>query len=222
MTKSRISWLYEGDGNTSFFHTATLTRRKRNRIFNLKDESKNIMESPEEIKGYTINIFQNLFTTDHILTPQIRKYHGPTMDTLNLDHLTSLGLPLRDSKVILVVKSFKPIKALGPDSLHPLFYYKYWDIIGNKTIEFCKKMFMEAIFPSQCQRQPTPNALRTLDLLAYVTLSTRLSPKLLPIESRTFSLPSFVPVRPALFPKKGLRSCHCCPGNYLTLWEKER
>ncbi|XP_026429771.1 uncharacterized protein LOC113326219 [Papaver somniferum] len=36
--KSRISWLRERDMNTRFFHTSTLTRRKRNSIVMLKDD----------------------------------------------------------------------------------------------------------------------------------------------------------------------------------------
>ena len=31
--KSRILWLVEGDRNTSFYHTITLVRRRRNRIY---------------------------------------------------------------------------------------------------------------------------------------------------------------------------------------------
>ncbi|KAF3651507.1 hypothetical protein FXO38_16581 [Capsicum annuum] len=37
-TKSRISWLTEGDANTAFFHSSTIDRRRRNRIIELKDE----------------------------------------------------------------------------------------------------------------------------------------------------------------------------------------
>ncbi|KAJ4850290.1 hypothetical protein Tsubulata_019918 [Turnera subulata] len=39
MQKSRCQWLSCGDQNSHFFHTTTITRRKRNRIEALKDES---------------------------------------------------------------------------------------------------------------------------------------------------------------------------------------
>ena len=35
--KARITWLVEWDRNTSFFHTSTLVRRRRNRISCIKD-----------------------------------------------------------------------------------------------------------------------------------------------------------------------------------------
>lgn len=36
--KSRMDWLRYGDNNTNFFQTATLTKRKRNRIVALQDD----------------------------------------------------------------------------------------------------------------------------------------------------------------------------------------
>lgn len=55
--------------------------------------------------------------------------------------------PLRDSEVILAVNSFKPTKVPGPDGLHPLFYQRYWDILGTNTIVFCKDIFRTTIIP---------------------------------------------------------------------------
>lgn len=33
-----------------------------------------------------------------------------------------------------IVFYFKPRKALGPDSLHPLFFQKYWESVGPQII----------------------------------------------------------------------------------------
>lgn len=35
--KARITWLVEGDRNTSFFHTSAIVRRRRNHISCIKD-----------------------------------------------------------------------------------------------------------------------------------------------------------------------------------------
>lgn len=58
-------------------------------------------------------------------------------------------MPLRDSEILIAVKSFKPTKALGLDGLYPLFYQKYWDIVGPHTLDFCKKVFTEFQIPHQ-------------------------------------------------------------------------
>lgn len=55
--------------------------------------------------------------------------------------------PLRDSEVILSINSFKPTKAPRPNGLHPLFYQRYWDILGNNIISFYKDIFKSATIP---------------------------------------------------------------------------
>lgn len=40
-TKSKYNWLIQGERNTTFFHTSTLVRRKRNRIACIKDSMNN-------------------------------------------------------------------------------------------------------------------------------------------------------------------------------------
>lgn len=37
--KTRIEWMIKGDRNTTFFHTSTLNRRKRNQIQNLQNNN---------------------------------------------------------------------------------------------------------------------------------------------------------------------------------------
>lgn len=37
--------------------------------------------------------------------------------------------------------SFKPIKAPSSDGLHPMFYKKYWNVLRDKAINYCKKIF---------------------------------------------------------------------------------
>ena len=37
--KSRAIWIVSGDGNTKYFHTSTIIRRRRNRMESLKDDN---------------------------------------------------------------------------------------------------------------------------------------------------------------------------------------
>lgn len=39
--KSRIQWIQDGDANTKIFHLTTLQRRRKNRIFSIRDEAGN-------------------------------------------------------------------------------------------------------------------------------------------------------------------------------------
>lgn len=60
--KSRVLWLVEGDRNTSFYHTATLVRRRRNQILCMKDRMGNWINRDREISEFIREGFSELFT----------------------------------------------------------------------------------------------------------------------------------------------------------------
>ena len=64
-TKSRISWVVEGDRNTAFFHNLALIRRRRNHISSMKDSMDNWLNGDHEIVDFIKQGFINLFTTSH-------------------------------------------------------------------------------------------------------------------------------------------------------------
>lgn len=55
----------------------------------------------------------------------------------------SLSKPLQDHEILTAIHSFKPLKAPGPDDLHPLFYQKYWDTICSSVKFVCHKIFLD-------------------------------------------------------------------------------
>lgn len=70
--KSRKDWILYGDRNTTFFHNKTITQRKKSCTEAIKDESSQWLFNNEEIKGYAINFFSNLYTNKnkiHYLYP---------------------------------------------------------------------------------------------------------------------------------------------------------
>lgn len=61
-TKSRYKWLIQGERNTTFFHTSTLLKRKRNYLTCIKDNMGNWVEEEEKVvevirKGYSDMFF---------------------------------------------------------------------------------------------------------------------------------------------------------------------
>lgn len=116
MTKSRISWLCDEDANTHFFHTSTLTKRRRNRITSLDMNAGDSLDNPEAIHKHIYYFFQILYTTKHLFSPW--KPLDGSIFSRTPDE------PLRDTKITLAVKSFKPTKAPRFDGLHPLFFPK--------------------------------------------------------------------------------------------------
>lgn len=78
----------------------------------------------EDILNLTLHFFRNLYHTSQEFVNWNR--YGHSLDTRsNFEEYEALAAPLRDSEIILAIKSFKPPKAPGPDGLHPLIYQKY-------------------------------------------------------------------------------------------------
>ena len=51
---SRVRWLQCGDSNTSFFHTSTIVRRRRNKVEGLEDVNGNwVLQVPRGKRGWS-------------------------------------------------------------------------------------------------------------------------------------------------------------------------
>lgn len=74
--KSKISWMIQGDRNTSFYHVSTLARRKRNHIAAIKDESSNWLTKEREVMKYLSRGFVKLYTTSHVSASRVSNIRG--------------------------------------------------------------------------------------------------------------------------------------------------
>lgn len=64
LQKSRIEWLKSGDNNKCFFHTSTVVRRRRNKIYMLMDIEGNWVEGRDELKSTEVEYYANLFKSN--------------------------------------------------------------------------------------------------------------------------------------------------------------
>jgi hypothetical protein len=72
---SRISWLKEGDRNTSFFHRQAMWRSRKNKIRRLKRSDGSFAEAPNEMKEMVVGFFADLYTLDNELRPELVLNH---------------------------------------------------------------------------------------------------------------------------------------------------
>ncbi|KAF7822209.1 ribonuclease H [Senna tora] len=59
--KARCQWIRDGDRNTRYYHTKTISHRRKNKILMLKDRDGNWTEDLDEIKKIIINFYKELF-----------------------------------------------------------------------------------------------------------------------------------------------------------------
>ena len=123
--KARISWLIEGDRNTTFFHNSTLVRRRRNRITSMKDQSGNSLNGEQAIANFIRQGFKDLFTTSHD-SATWRDWQPPFWRcSLKAEDIIKLDLPLTDGEIFDALHSLKPYTAPGPDGLHMGFSHRF-------------------------------------------------------------------------------------------------
>ncbi|KAL2899374.1 hypothetical protein RDABS01_024456 [Bienertia sinuspersici] len=126
--KSRVTWLKDGDRNTTFFQLSTIVRRWRNKIVALKDVDNNWIHDSTEVKNLVVKYFADLFEDDgsHI------EYDIPTgiCTEFSNEDWTKLTRPYTRSDIDYIVKNMGSLKAPGPDGFQALFYQKNWDIVA--------------------------------------------------------------------------------------------
>lgn len=114
-------------------------RQARNLIFRLKNEIGIWEENPNEIKNILVAAFTKRFKSETVI--------GRNMDLISLSHqlkeeeIESLLAPITNEEIKQVVLNLNPHKVPGSDGFGPIFYQKYWHIIGNEICIAIRSFF---------------------------------------------------------------------------------
>ena len=127
--RSRINWFRDGDRNTSFFHAKALARLKKNQIDGLYDAHEMWQEEEGKVGDIVEEYFTGLFASNqpaefNELLQALQTKVAPQMNQM-LDKVFAA------SEVHVVLKQMHPLKAPRSDGMSPLFYQKFWPIIGD-------------------------------------------------------------------------------------------
>jgi hypothetical protein len=68
-------------------------------------------------------------------------HHHINCTKLTNEEKLLLNLPISRVDIERAFKSFKPLKAPRLDGLHPVFFQKFWDMIGDSTTSFILDIF---------------------------------------------------------------------------------
>jgi hypothetical protein len=144
--KSRMEWSLLGDRNTSFFHTSVLCRRHWNKIWCLKDSMGNWSQSTTQLKTLIRDYFVTLYSTE-CTSSDLCNSLVPNGVSFSEEIKAILDVDVSKQEIVAAFKSFKPYKAPGPDGFHPVFFQKFWHIVGDSTTKYLEDIFQKRTIP---------------------------------------------------------------------------
>jgi hypothetical protein len=137
--RSRAKWLTDGDRNTRYYHTKTVSRRRRNNILMLKNENGEWIEDVDQLHGMVKQFYQKLFSNMHARCDWFQT--DLTFPILDNDVLKKLADPCTKDEVRRALFAMQPWKAPGPDGFPAGFYQKAWDTVGNSVYDFVRAVW---------------------------------------------------------------------------------
>ena len=138
-------WVQCGDRNTKFFHETASNRRRRNRIEGLCDKEGVWREDKEVVNGIILDYFKEIYSTSFPME------FGGSLRVLNRrvsDDMNDLLLKeFRAKEVRRALKQMHPTKSPGPDGMSPIFFQKYWDVVGPQVVHYVLNTLNSGIMP---------------------------------------------------------------------------
>jgi len=124
-SRSRITWLSEGDANTALFHAHARHRKRKNFISRLTNDSGVVLTKHEEKEQNIFEFYSNLLgkNMDREVTVNLTELDMPSLD------LTELETPFSEQEVWKTINLLPSDKAAGPDGFTGKFYKVCWQII---------------------------------------------------------------------------------------------
>lgn len=150
--KSRVEWMVNGDRNTSFYHTSTLARRKRNRIQTLQDSNGVWLTEAVDVANHIKEGFISLFTSSMEIGYR-RPWTIPNwLVQIFEKEAAELSCLVSDQEVKDALWFLKPFKTPGTDGLHAGFFQQFWLLVVGTVTDTVKGAFVNGKIPEHINK----------------------------------------------------------------------
>lgn len=85
---------------------------------------------PEALKVMAVNFFKQLYSAQGDVKQWPLLGGFPRMLNENIESIQAVPV---DSEIKAVVFAMGPLKAPGPDGLHPIFFHSHWDSVARAS-----------------------------------------------------------------------------------------
>ncbi|KAL0405567.1 UNVERIFIED_CONTAM: hypothetical protein Slati_3870600 [Sesamum latifolium] len=131
--RAKAHWLVAGDRNTTFFHSKANERRIQKEIKKLTDETGQEVVSKEGIQHVILNYFRSMFESTHPTEEAMEAVVNCIKPRVTTAMNEVLAQPFTSEEITIALKQMHPLKSPGPDDMSPIFYQKYWSIVGPEV-----------------------------------------------------------------------------------------
>ena len=145
--KSREKWIELGDRNTTYFHTSTIIRRRRNRIEMLKNGDEILVTDSQELETMAVEYYKTLYSMEDVESC-VDTLDPVGFAVLTVGELADLNKPFSSMEVENSIRSMGKFKAPGPDGFQPVFYQECWDVVGASVTQFVLNCFASGQLPA--------------------------------------------------------------------------
>ena len=137
--KSRETWLKDGDRNSKFFHISTVVRQRCNFIDAIRGDDSEWIVKVSEIREFVVGKLQEMFTAEEIGSNELEDIIAPSITAEENSILCKVPTPIEIKNLLFGMQS---LKSPSPDGLSPLFYKKYWKVVGHLVIKAVRNFFI--------------------------------------------------------------------------------
>ncbi|KAL0313475.1 UNVERIFIED_CONTAM: LINE-1 retrotransposable element O protein [Sesamum radiatum] len=129
--RSKEHWLANGDGNTNFFHSRASTRKRHNTISRLKDSNGRWQDTEEGIQEILLQHYRSVFASAQPSDASIGEVMTAIPRRVTPEMNAQLRQPFTTTEVKQALFGMFPFKSPGPDGMSPIFFQKFWNIVGT-------------------------------------------------------------------------------------------